>query len=122
MSVHPVVDFDAGAHYVNGRHNEMCAVVRARKRFDASQLFPDGYMIHMRVWEVPQPVPPSDHNFKYALFYGRPEERTILYDNERGKGDHRHYGAREEAYRFTSVERLIEDFLADVRAVRGDTE
>ena len=95
-------------------------MLRARKQFATRQLFPDGYMIHMRVWEVPQPVPPSEHNFKYAAFYGRPGERTILYDNERGKGGHRHYGAREEACRFTSVEQLIEDFLAEVRAMRGD--
>jgi hypothetical protein len=72
--------------------------------------------------EVPQPVPPSEHRFKYALFYGRPGERTVLYDNERGKGDHRHYGAHEQAYRFTSVEQLVADFLADVRAMRGDEE
>ena len=100
----------------------MRAVVRARKHFDATQLFADGYIMRMRVWEVPQPVPPSEHRFKYALFYGRPGERAILYDNERGKGDHRHYGARELAYSFSSVEQLISDFLADVRDMRGDEE
>ncbi|CAO3426468.1 hypothetical protein [Azospirillum endophyticum] len=44
----------------------------------------------------------------------------VGYDNERGKGDHRHYGLREEPYRFTSPEKLITDFLADVRTAGGD--
>jgi hypothetical protein len=27
--------------------------------------------------------------FKYSLFYGRPGEVLVLFDNERGKGDHK---------------------------------
>jgi hypothetical protein len=38
----------------------------------------------------------------------------VRYDNERGKGDHRHLGDVEEAYRFTSVEQLLTDFERDV--------
>jgi len=56
--------------------------------------------------------------FKYSRFYGRSGETLILYDNEPGKGDHRQYGDREEPYQFTSPERLIRDFLADVRTIR----
>jgi hypothetical protein len=93
-------------------------VAKARKESDATLLFPDGYIIRMRVWEVPEPVPPSQHRFKYSLFYGRPGERVVLYDNERGKGDHRHYGAHEEAYVFKDVETLRSDFLADVQRIR----
>jgi Family of unknown function (DUF6516) len=43
-------------------------------------------------------------------------ERLIGYDNEPGKGDHRHYGSHQEPYQFTSPERLIADFLADLHA------
>jgi len=46
--------------------------------------------------------------------------REIGYDNERGKGDHRHFQGTETAYAFTSVERLIADFWSDVERVRGD--
>jgi hypothetical protein len=49
------------------------------------------------------------------LFYGRAGERIIGYDNEAGKGDHRHYRGRQEAYRFISFARLIADFWGDVR-------
>jgi Family of unknown function (DUF6516) len=62
----------------------------------------------------------SDHHLKYSLFYGRPGQRLVGYDNERGKGDHRHLGDAEEPYIFTTSEALIEDFLADVEAVRGE--
>jgi hypothetical protein len=44
----------------------------------------------------------------------------VGYDNERGKGDHRHYGGREERYGFWSVERLLADFKADVERLRGE--
>jgi len=43
---------------------------------------------------------------------------VILYDNERSKGDHRHFGDHEERYRFTTIERLMRDFFKDVRATR----
>ena len=93
---------------------------KARKEAESILLFPDGHILRIRIWEVPEAVPPSEHRFKYSCFYGRPGERTILYDNERGKGDHRHEGAREEAYAFQDIETLIADFLADVRRVRGE--
>ena len=54
------------------------------------------------------------------LFYGFPGRRLVGYDNERGKGDHRHAGAREERYAFTSLERLFDDFIADVDARRNE--
>jgi hypothetical protein len=65
-------------------------------------------------------VPPSRHRLKYSLFYGRPGERVVGYDNERGKGDHRHYGDREQRYAFTSIEKLLADFKADVERMRGE--
>jgi hypothetical protein len=67
---------------------------------------------------VPARVRPSPHFLKCSLFYGLPEERLVLCDNERGKGDHRHYGLREENYHFVSVERLVSDFKSDVEKVR----
>jgi len=67
----------------------------------------------IKVWSVPKSVPPTTHGLKYSLFYGRSGERLIGYDNERGKGDHRHYGEREESYQFVSLEKLLDDFIAD---------
>ncbi len=72
----------------------------------------------MKLWLVPNPVRGSRHSFKYSLFFGRAGDRLVGYDNEAGKGDHRHYRDREEAYPFTTPEQLVADFLADVRAIR----
>ena len=82
-------------------------------------MLPDGAILEARIWHVPAPMPPSAHRLKYSLFYGYPGLRLVGYDNERGKGDHKHVDGVEEAYAFVSVERLLEDFLADVAAVRG---
>ncbi len=46
----------------------------------------------------------------------------MRYDNESGKGDHRHVGDREEPYRFVSVEKLGRDFEADIEKYGGGHE
>jgi hypothetical protein len=83
--------------------------------------YEDGGILEMKLWRVPAPVSPSGHEFKYSLFYGRAGVREVGYDNERGKGDHKHFRDKQTAYTFETVERLIADFLADVRTVRGKT-
>jgi len=40
-------------------------------------------------------------------------------EQERGKGDHRHFGGTERLYRFITIEQLLRDFWLDVRALRG---
>ena len=82
--------------------------------------YDDGAIVEMRLWRVPSPVPPSTHGLKYSLFYGRSGVREIGYDNERGKGDHRHYRDVETTYTFNTVEQLMADFWSDVRSLRGD--
>ena len=71
----------------------------------------------MVVWRVPKPVPPSEHPFKYRLVFVRDGKRLAGYDNERGKGDHRHLGARQLRYRFVDVDTLVKAFLRDVEAI-----
>lgn len=75
--------------------------------------------IELKIWVVENPVPGSGHSLKSSLFYGQGGVRVVGYDKERGKGDQRHYGDREEAYAFTSVEQLLADFEADVAKLRG---
>jgi hypothetical protein len=86
--------------------------------FHRRRVLDDGAIVEMKLWQVPRSVRGSTHRFKYSLFYGRSGQRLVCYDNEPGKGDHRHYGQREEAYVFITPERLIADFLADVRRLR----
>ena len=78
-------------------------------------VLPDGEIVEMTIWRLPGPEPERPHGLKYSLFYGRAGERVVGYDNETGKGDHRHYRDREESYAFTDVDTLVADFLADLR-------
>lgn len=77
------------------------------------QLSEDAF-VELRVWRVPSPIRGSAHHYKYFLAYIVAGECVLRYDNEAGKGDHRHVGEREERYRFTSSARLLADFWSDV--------
>ena len=74
----------------------------------------DGSIIEVVIWQLPAPLPPSLHTFKYRLYYGAEGASRVRYDNERGKGDHRHIRDNEEQYNFTTVDRLLDDFEYDV--------
>lgn len=88
-------------------------ILHRKRRYD------DGAILELRLWQVPSAVPGSAHLFKYSLFYGQGGQRLVGYDNEAGKGDHRHRNGSEEAYVFTTFRHMLADFLADVRQLRG---
>lgn len=67
------------------------------------------------IWQIPKPARGSDHCFKYALAYVVNQLCVLRYDNEAGKGDHRHWGTREFAYTFTGIAALLDDFERDIR-------
>jgi|SRR6266852_6884087 len=66
------------------------------------------------IWRIDKPVAPSRHQFKYRLAYVVRGECVVLYDNERGKDDHRHFGDSKRSYSFSSPEKLMADFSADI--------
>jgi len=66
------------------------------------------------LWRLPKPVEGSVHGFKYRLAYVVRGECVLRYDNEVGKGDHRHVGGTESNYAFTTPEQLIADFQRDI--------
>lgn len=75
---------------------------------------PDGYIYEIVIWLVPEPVAGSTHDYKYRLFFGRNGKRIVGYDNERGKGDHRHLEEQELSYLFFDIDQLEADFVADI--------
>jgi hypothetical protein len=95
-------------------------MTKARLIIEDSGVLADGARWTIRIWLVPSPVPPSTHRYKYSLYYGYPGERVVGYDNERGKGDHKHLKGEELPYVFVSLDRLLDDFAADVETVRGE--
>lgn len=67
------------------------------------------------VWRVPQPIAGSRHLFKYRLAFVVNGDCVLRYDNEAGKGDHRHLGNEETAYEFTTPAQLLADFHDDIK-------
>jgi hypothetical protein len=92
--------------------------MKAELVYRAKSVLSDDSILEMIIWRLPTPVPGSTHGYKYRLFYGTHGQRLVGYDNERGKGDHRHVDGIELPYAFVSVERLMQDFLDDVRQRR----
>ena len=80
---------------------------------------PDGAVVEIAIWRLPQATPDRSHGLKYRLYFGRGGKCLVRYDNESGKGDHRHVGKKETSYRFVSVRRLRQDFWADVMRLGG---
>jgi hypothetical protein len=77
-------------------------------------VYSDTAFAELVLWRVPKPVVGSVHLFKYRLAYVVDGVCVIRYDNETGKGDHRHFNSKESAYRFTVPERLLVDFQRDI--------
>ena len=80
----------------------------------AKEVREDGSIVGIVIWELSEPLIPSTHCYKYRLYYGAAGVSRVRYDNEHGKGDHRHVGGAEETYLFSSIERLLADFKSDV--------
>lgn len=82
---------------------------------DRKVVLATGHILQIRIWLLPKPTDERPHGLKYSLFFGRQGERIVGYDNELGKGDHRHYRNEQQPYAFSTIEKLIADFEADVR-------
>ena len=91
--------------------------MKAQRVFYKKQQYDEG-IVEMVIWQLPKPEPDRPHGYKYRLVFIQDGVRVIGYDNERGKGDHRHYDDREKPYCFVDVKTLIQDFMNDVRKHR----
>lgn len=60
------------------------------------------------------------HNFKYRLAFVVRGECVLRYDNESGKGDHRHYKGRESSFAFESPEKLVAAFQRGIARYRRE--
>jgi hypothetical protein len=76
--------------------------------------FSESAFAELVLWQVPKPVSGSTHGFKYRLAYVVGGVCVVRYDNEVGKGDHRHFDGKESAYSFKTPDKLIADFQRDI--------
>lgn len=72
------------------------------------------------LWQLPRPLPGSAHAFKYRLAFVQRGVCVLRYDNESGKGDHRHTRTREFDYPFETPDKLIQDFLREARRIHRE--
>lgn len=90
--------------------------MKAKRVYYKKQRYAGG-IVEMVVWQLPAEVDRS-HGYKYRLVFARDGRRVLGYDNERGKGGHKHYGEQQEPYRFVNVPTLLRDFWKDVRRLK----
>jgi hypothetical protein len=88
--------------------------MKAEPLLDERHVLGETAFAELVVWRVPSPVRGSAHRFRYRLALVVDGMCVLRYDNEAGKGDHRHAGSVERGYRFTTPEKLLADFWADV--------
>ena len=82
----------------------------------------EGQFAEVVIWDLMESVPGSSHDFKYRLAFVVDEVCVIRFDNETGKGDHKHIGEEQVPYTFTSLAQLIADFWAAIDAWRPDEQ
>jgi hypothetical protein len=70
--------------------------------------------VEIVIWKVPKPVSGSRHEYRYRLAYIVNDVCVLRYDNEVGKGDHKHVRDAQAPYKFMDLETLQRDFWADV--------
>ena len=89
----------------------------ARLRYHLKRIFPEGDLMEIKIWEVPKSEE-FPEGVKYSLVYVKEGRRILGYDNERGKGHHKHYFDEEGGVEFEDWEDLVGRFLEDVMRLR----
>ena len=72
------------------------------------------------LWQLPAPLRGSSHSYKYCLAYVMNGICVLRYDNESGKGDHRHFKGKESRYAFGNVDKLLTAFQRDIERIRRE--
>ena len=95
------------------------AIMKAKLVYRERYIYRDGSVREMVLWQLPKRSKDRPHGFKYRLYYGLSDGTCIVrFDNETGKGDHRHVKGKEQRYIFKDVETLVKDFLMEIENVR----
>lgn len=93
--------------------------MKARLMLNERHIVGERAFVELVVWQVPRALLGSVHHFKYRLAYMVDGQCVLRYDNESGKGGHRHIGNQEMPYTFSTPEQLVIDFWRDVDKWRG---
>lgn len=94
--------------------------MNARELFNRRVPVTEHAFAELVLWELSEPLSGSKHSYKYRLAFVVFGECVLRYDNESGKGDHKHEDDREMNYRFTTVDKLVADFFEEVKRWRDE--
>lgn len=92
----------------------MLSNMKAAELLQTRIVYSENAFAELVLWRVPAPVAGSAHEYKYRLAYVVDGVCVVRYDNEAGKGDHRHFDGKQTAYSFQSPDRLVSDFQRDI--------
>jgi len=92
--------------------------MRARLLLRERRIVNESCFAEMVIWQLPRPVPGSRHGFKYRLAFVVDGVCVLRFDNEAGKGDHKHAGEREVPYAFKDLDQLVTDFWNEIERWR----
>jgi uncharacterized protein DUF6516 len=92
--------------------------MRARLLLRERRIVSEGRFADMVIWQLPGPVRGSRYGFKYRLAFVVDEACVLRFDNETGKGDHKHLGADDVPYVFTDLAQLVTDFWNEIEKWR----
>lgn len=93
--------------------------MQAEELMDERYVMAEEMVAELVIWRLPKPMPGSAHSLKYRLVLVVSGECVLRYDNERGKGDHKHVHGRDVPYAFVSLDQLLVDFWSDVDKLGG---
>ncbi|MGO9087655.1 MAG: DUF6516 family protein [Candidatus Sulfotelmatobacter sp.] len=88
--------------------------MKAAELFRQRIVYAENKFAELVLWRLAEPSAGSTHPFKYRLAFVVNEVCVLRYDNEDGKGDHRHWGQKESDYKFSTPEKLLADFRHDI--------
>lgn len=88
--------------------------MKARLLVDRRDLIADDAFVELVLWQVPRPVRGSTHGYKYRLAYVVGGVCVLRFDNEAGKGDHKHVDGVESPVAFSNPDQLLADFKAEI--------
>ena len=94
----------------------------AKSLLKERRILSENSFLDLVIWELPEPVPGSEHNYKYRLAFIVDNDCVLRYDNESGKGDHKHIMETEVSCTFSGLPQLVDDFLNDVEQWRQNHE
>lgn len=90
-------------------------MVDATSLLNIKRDFTNGAILPIVIWQIPKPTSERPHGYKYRLNYSLADGSTLVrYDNETGKGDHKHIRGVEQPYKFSTIKQLLGDLDADV--------